>query len=48
MAVVNVTIAPGADVDRGRYSTELDLDWKDPARHERDSRWQQIDLDFQV
>lgn len=47
-AVVNVTITPPADADRGRYRTELDLGLKDPARAERDTYWQQVALTFQV
>lgn len=47
-AVVNVSITPPADADRDRYSAELDLGLKDPARAERDTHWQQVRMNFQV
>lgn len=47
-AVVNVTIEPPADAERGRYGTQLDLGIKDPARAEQDTYWQQVNLNFQV
>lgn len=47
-ALVNVTITPPADADRGRYDAELDLGLKDSARAERDVYWQQVNLNFQV
>lgn len=47
-ATVQVTISPPADADRGRYDAELDLGLKDPARPERDSHWQQVNVNFQV
>lgn len=45
---VTVTISPPADTDRGRYETELDLGLTDPARPERNSDWQQLDLGVEV
>ena len=47
-ATVTITIAPPADADRGRYSTDLDLGLKDPNRDERDNYWQRVDLNVEV
>ena len=47
-ATVTVTVAPPADADRGRYSTELTLGLKDPNRNERDTHWQRVDLNVEV
>lgn len=45
---VRVSISPPNDADRGRYDAELDLGITDPARPEHESRWQQLDVNFQV
>lgn len=45
---VSITVSPPANAKRGDYSTEVELGLKDPARPERDSYWQRIDLNFQV
>lgn len=47
-ATVTVTIAPPADVDRGRYRAELDLGLKDPNRDDRNAHWQTVDLNLEV
>ena len=47
-ATVTLTIAPPADADRGRYDTRLSLGLKDPTRPDRDTYWQQVDLNVQV
>lgn len=47
-ATVTLTIAPPADADRGRYDTQLSLGLKDPARAERDTHWQRVDLNVEV
>ena len=47
-ATVTITVAPPADTDRGRYSTELDLGLKDPNRDERNNHWQRVDLNLEV
>lgn len=47
-ATVEVTIAPPADAERGRYDAQLRLGIDDPNRDERDTHWQRIRLDFQV
>lgn len=47
-ATVNVTVTSPADAERGRYDTELDLGLKDPARSERNTYWQRVDLTVQV
>lgn len=45
---VEITVSPPADAERGDYSGEIDLGLTDPTRNERNTRWQQIRLNFQV
>jgi len=45
---VEVTVAPPADAERGRYDTQLDLGLRDPARSPDDDYWQQVDLSLEV
>lgn len=47
-ATVTVTVAPPEDAERGRYDVELDLGLKDPARDERDTYWQQLNLNVEI
>ena len=47
-ATVTLTVAPPADAERGRYDTRLSLGLKDPARPDRDTYWQQVDLNVEV
>jgi len=45
---VEVTVSPPADAERGDYRAGLDLGLKDPARPDRSSHWQEVNLRFQV
>jgi hypothetical protein len=47
-ATVAVTVSPPGDADRGDYRAEVDLGLKDPARSERSSHWQRVNVRFQV
>jgi hypothetical protein len=47
-ATVEVTVDPAADAERGRYDFQVDLGLKDPARAERDTYWQEIDMSVEV
>lgn len=45
---IEVTVTAPEDAERGDYRTTLDLGLKDPARPDRDSYWQEIDIRFQA
>lgn len=47
-ATIEVTVSPPEDAERGDYRAELDLGLKDPARPDRDTHWQRLQLRFQV
>ncbi|SFG99386.1 hypothetical protein SAMN04488063_3509 [Halopelagius inordinatus] len=47
-ATVSITLSPPADAERGRYDTQVDLGLKDPARDERNTHWQEVDLNYVV
>jgi hypothetical protein len=47
-ATVTISMSPSADAERGRYDTRIDLGLKDPARPERDTYWQEVDLNYVV
>ena len=47
-ATVSITMSPAEDAERGRYDTQIDLGLKDPARDERNSYWQEINLNYVV
>ncbi|MGM0592192.1 MAG: hypothetical protein ACQETI_11300 [Halobacteriota archaeon] len=47
-ATVTVTMSPAETAERGRYDAQIDLGLKDPARDERNTHWQEVDLNYVV